>query len=122
MRASSSLRPQLKWKHNSRIMKSVTKGVFSRLDEDGSGKVDADELCDFIVRAMNEGACTPRAKAMLGGNPTEVEKIVHRLVKKYDVNRDGEIDEEEFRSIVRERRGNCFCQRVLGARRGTAIF
>lgn len=86
--------------HKRRLIQSVVQGIFSRLDEDGSGSVDADELSQFLILAMPNAS--PRARAMLGGDPTAVARVVERLVHKFDANGDGVIDMVEFTEIVRQ--------------------
>ena len=97
---SRSTLPGFGKSHNKRLIKTVVTGIFSRLDEDGSGSVDGKELTDFIVGAMPNAS--PRAQAMFGGCPTAVARVVERLVAKFDVNGDGEIDKAEFTEIVRK--------------------
>ncbi|KAH8095424.1 C2 domain-containing protein [Aureococcus anophagefferens] len=97
---SRSTLPGFGKSHNKRLIKTVVTGIFSRLDEDGSGSVGGKELTDFIVGAMPNAS--PRAQAMFGGCPTAVARVVERLVAKFDVNGDGEIDKAEFTEIVRK--------------------
>lgn len=101
--------------HNKSLVKSVVRGIFSRLDDDASGSVDGRELIRFVAAALPRA--TPRARAVLGGAAAAA--AVERLVRKFDVNGaarrptrhhraaredtpagDGQIDRGEFECIV----------------------
>ncbi|KAJ8610372.1 hypothetical protein CTAYLR_003875 [Chrysophaeum taylorii] len=83
---------------STKAYKAVVHSIFSRLDVDGSGTIDSHELCSFVLQAMP--SATPRVREQLGGDEATVERRVSRLVDKYDVNGDGEIDFSEFAEIV----------------------
>ena len=51
---------------NRQLVKSVVRGIFSRLDDDASGSVDGRELISFVEEALPRA--TPRAVAKLGGD------------------------------------------------------
>ena len=71
--------PSLRSKHSKRLVRSVIQGIFSRLDGDASGAVDAAELVEFVIKALPQA--TPRAQALLGSDPSNVGPIVSRLAK-----------------------------------------
>lgn len=82
---------------SARAFKAVVQGIFSRLDSDGSGKIDANDLCTFILNALP--AATPRIQASLG-DEASVLRSVTRLVSRFDQNGDGGIDVREFEQVV----------------------
>ena len=86
--------------HNRQLVKSVVRGIFSRLDDDASGSVDGRELISFVEEALPRA--TPRAVAKLGGDAATAKLAVERLVQKFDANGDGQIDRTEFESIVQK--------------------
>ena len=115
--------------HNRQLVKSVVRGIFSRLDDDASGSVDGRELISFVEEALPRA--TPRAVAKLGGDASTAKLAVERLVQKFDINGaaaasvshqhaiaatrpnpysrvtvpragDGQIDRTEFESIVQK--------------------
>ena len=70
--------------HNRQLVKSVVRGIFSRLDDDASGSVDGRELISFVEEALPRA--TPRAVAKLGGDAATAKLAVERLVQKFDAN------------------------------------
>lgn len=85
---------------SSKSFKAIVHGIFSRLDSDGSGKVDASELCSSVLKALP--TATPRVRASLGGDEAAVQLRITELIAKFDSNGDGEIDFEEFTHVVSE--------------------
>ncbi|KAJ8601803.1 hypothetical protein CTAYLR_007476 [Chrysophaeum taylorii] len=81
--------------HRKKSLKLLLQALFSRLDVDGSGTIDADELKDFVTRAGERA--TPKAKTALG---SQVPARVDALVSQLDVNGDGEIDFCEFSEML----------------------
>ena len=70
--------------HNRQLVKSVVRGIFSRLDDDASGSGDGRELISFVEEALPRA--TPRAVAKLGGDAATAKLAVERLVQKFDAN------------------------------------
>ena len=60
---------------------------FAAVDKDGSGKVSADEMQQYILSVY--------------GNNTNQTATVKAIMKAADTNKDGEIDLEEFKSFMR---------------------
>lgn len=81
-----------------KAFKSVVHGIFSRLDKDGSGMIDKDEFCTFVLEALP--AATPRVKEALGGDEVTVIRRVTKLFSKFDENGDGGIDFNEFTNLI----------------------
>ncbi|KAJ1447316.1 hypothetical protein M885DRAFT_491192 [Pelagophyceae sp. CCMP2097] len=84
--------------YSSKNLRAVTQAIFTRLDQDGSGGIDAEELAAFFVDALPNA--TPAARDSVGGSVHAVLKKVKALVAKYDVSGDGVIDFDEFTQIV----------------------
>lgn len=57
--------------------------AFKAFDKDGSGKISASEIY-----------------AVLGINDPEEKSKIEEIVSKFDINKDGEIDMEEFISMM----------------------
>ena len=72
----------MKPSHIKKIYKS-----FQTVDKDGSGKVSADEMQQYILSVY--------------GNNTNQTATVKAIMKAADTNKDGEIDLEEFKSFMR---------------------
>ena len=98
LREVAKVMPFLQTNVNQKLLKSVIFGIFSRLDEDGSGDVNSGELTTFMLEAMPNAS--PKARAAMGGDEHAVLKRVQKLVNDFDADKSGSIDKDEFAEIV----------------------
>jgi len=86
-------------------MRSVTSTVdeaFSSIDVDKSGKLDRSELATALAEAMSGGNNKGGGVRRVSANPESIVKLAGSLLRLYDTNGDGELDRNEYASMVED--------------------
>ena len=73
--------------------------AFDKIDVDGSGTLDEEELAEALKMAALIGG---NAKFGMRSKKETLTELASRLVKLYDVNGDGVVDREEYEAMVQD--------------------